>query len=82
MSRDALIAAGQQPTEAWHVEGRPTRVAVIVEPKEDGSRRVVVQGFMESTWFPALSSVALDGFYQRPSGAIEPMPDEDFYELA
>ncbi len=80
-SRDELIAAGRQPTETWDVEGRPVTVAVIVEPKDDGSLRVVVQGFMRSKWLSGVSSVALDGFYQRPAGAIEPMPDEEFYEF-
>jgi hypothetical protein len=52
-----------------------------VEPKDDGSLRVVVQGFMPSKWLSLVSSVALDGFYQRPAGTIEPMPDEEFYEF-
>lgn len=80
-SRDDLIAAGRQSTETWYVEGRPATVDVIVEPKDDGSLRVVVQGFMRSKWLSAFSSVALDGFYQRPAGAIEPMSDEEFHEF-
>jgi len=80
-SRDELIAAGRLPTETWEVEGRSASVTVIVEPKNDGSLRVVVQGFMRSKWLSALSSVALDGFYRRPTDAIEPMPDKEFYEF-
>jgi hypothetical protein len=52
-----------------------------VEPKDDGSLRGVVQGFMPSKWFSFFSSVALDGFYQRPTGVIEPMPEQEFYEF-
>ena len=77
-SRDELLAAGRQPRETWDVDGRPATVGVIVEPRDDGSTRVVVQGFMPSQWLPGFS-VALDGFYQRSTGAIEPMPDEEFY---
>jgi hypothetical protein len=80
-SRDELIAAGLRPSETWDVAGRPATVTVIVEPKDDGSLRVVVQGFMRSKWLSSLRSVALDGFYHRPSGAIEPMPDGEFYEF-
>lgn len=80
-TRNELIAVGQQSAETWNVEGRPATVSTIVEIREDGSLRVVIQGFMQSKWLSALSSVALDGFYQRPAGAIEPMPDEEFYEF-
>lgn len=45
----------------------------------DGSLRVVVQGFMQAKWLPGLKGVALDGFYNRPAGTIEPMPDKEFY---
>lgn len=51
MSREQLITAGQQLTETWHVEGRPATVSVIVERLDDGSLRVVVQGFMPAKWF-------------------------------
>jgi len=80
-SRDELIAEGRQPTETWDVEGRPATVTVIVEPKDDGSLRVVVQGFMPSKWLSSVRRIALDGFYQLPSGAIEPMPDWEFSEF-
>jgi hypothetical protein len=79
MSRQQLIAAGQQLTDTWNVEGRPAAVSVIVEPMDDGSLRVVVQGFMQGKWFG--QHVALDGFYHRPAGAIEPMTNEEFYEF-
>jgi hypothetical protein len=77
MSRQQLITGTQQPTETWNVEGRPATVSFIVEPMDDGSLRVVVQGFMPGKWFG--KHVALDGFYHRPTGAIEPMTDEEFY---
>lgn len=67
MFRQQLIRAGQQLTETWNVAGRPATVSVIVEPMDDGSLRVVVQGFMPAKWFG--KHVALDGFYQRPAGA-------------
>lgn len=79
MSREQLITAGQQLTEAWNVEGRPATVSVVVEPLDDGSLRVVVQGFMPAKWLG--QHVALDGFYHRPAGVIEPMADEEFYDF-
>jgi len=79
MSREHLITAGQQLTEVWNVEGRQATVSVIVKPMDDGSLRVMVQGFMPSKWLG--KHVALDGFYQRPDGAIEPMSDEEFYDF-
>ena len=48
-SRDELIAGGRRPRETGDVQGRPASVGVIVEDSEDGSLRVVVQGFMLST---------------------------------
>lgn len=81
LSHDELLAAGQRGTDHIEVQGRPATVSIIVEQRADGSLRVVVQGFMPSRIFSAISSVALDGFYKRPNGAVEPMPDKEFYEF-
>jgi hypothetical protein len=81
LSHDDLLAVGELATEHIEVHGRPASVTIIVEPKADGSLRVVVQGFMRARLLPFISSVALDGFYKRPNGAVEPMPDKEFYEF-
>lgn len=81
LQREELLAAARAPVETWDVRGRRAVVGIIVQTREDGSLRVVVQGFMPSRWIPGLSSVALDGFYRRPDGSTEPMPDEEFYEF-
>ena len=80
-SRDELIALGAGVAEQWDVAGRAALVAVIVEPREADSIRVVVQAFMPSKWLPFVSSVALDGFYQLSSGAIGPIPAEEWREF-
>ncbi len=80
-SNEELVEAAGQPPETWDIKGRPATVSVIVEPKDDGSLRVVVQAFMRSKRLSRLSSVALDGFYRRPTGVTEPMPDQEFNEF-
>jgi hypothetical protein len=81
LSRDELLAAGEWPVETIEFQDRPATVGVIVETREDGSLRVVVQGFISARLAPGWKHVALDGFYKRPSGAVEPMPDREFYEF-
>lgn len=80
-SREDLIALGAGSAEKWEVGGRPATVALIVEPRDDGALRVVVQAFMPSKWLPFVSSVALDGFYQTGSGSIEPIPADEWHEF-
>ena len=82
LSSEELVAAAERPTETVVVQGRQATVSIIVQPQSSGSLRVVVQGFMPAriAWL-GVSSVALDGFYKRPDGAVEAMPDEEFYEF-
>jgi hypothetical protein len=61
------------------VEARPATIGIIVESREDGSLRVVVQGFMKNRFLG--SSVALDGFYKHPDGSVTPMPNDEFYQF-
>jgi len=68
------------PTEHITVESRPATISIIVQPKPDGSLRVVVQGFMKARFVPG-KHVALDGFYKHPDGAVTPMPANEFYEF-
>jgi hypothetical protein len=58
------------------VEERPATIGIIVESKEDGSLRVVVQGFMKNRFLG--SSVALDGFYKHSDGSVTPMSSDEF----
>jgi hypothetical protein len=68
------------PTEHITVESRPATISIIVQPKPDGSLRVVVQGFMKARFVPG-EHVALDGFYKHPDGTVTPMPANEFYEF-
>ncbi len=62
------------------VESRPATITIIVQPKADGSLRVVVQGFMKARFVPG-KHVGLDGFYKHPDGNVTPMPQKEFYEF-
>jgi hypothetical protein len=62
------------------VESRPATISIIVQPKLDGSLRVVIQGFMKVRFGPG-KHVALDGFYKHPNGTVTTMPANEFYEF-
>ena len=82
LPHEELLAAAYQPTEHVEIRGRGARIGIIVEPRPDGSLRVVVQGFMPvCRLLPGIASVALDGFYKRPDGTVEPMPRDEFCEF-
>ncbi len=81
LSSDELMAAGEASEEDVEIQGRRGTICNIVEEKDDGSLRVVVQGFLYSRYFSRLSNVALDGFYKLPSGEIKAMPDAEFHEF-
>ncbi len=53
------------PIEHLTVDSRPATIGIIVEPKADGTLRVVVQGFMNARHVPLVKHVALDGFYKH-----------------
>lgn len=59
---------------------RKGTVSVIVEPGQEGSLKVVVQGFLDSCWFPRLQTVALDGFYKHPDDSVTEMRDSEFWD--
>ncbi|MGI9101234.1 MAG: hypothetical protein ACR2IF_02205 [Terriglobales bacterium] len=66
-------------TEHIEVESRPATIDVIVQPRPDGSVRVVLQGFLKARLLG--KHVALDGFYKHPDGSVSAMPDREFYEF-
>jgi hypothetical protein len=78
LARDELLAAARPSTEHLQIDKRSATIDTIVESRPDGSLRIVVQGFLASR--PG-RHVALDGFYKRPDGSVDPMPDEEFYEF-
>ena len=75
---DELQHLGTEPIENITVESRSATIGVIVQPRSDGSLRVVVQGFMKA-WIG--QNVALDGFYKHPDETVSPMPEIEFYEF-
>jgi hypothetical protein len=79
LSAGELLAAGAGATEHIEVQGRRATISIIVQTAGNGSLRVVVQGCMKARFPLPGSSVALDGFYKLPDGAIVPMPEEEFY---
>ena len=69
------------PIERLTVDSRPATIGIIVEPKVDGTLRVVVQGFMNARHVPLVKHVALDGFYKHSDETVTPMPAVEFYEF-
>ncbi len=61
------------------IDSRPATISVIVQPREDGSVRVVIQGFIKSRFLP-WKDVAIDGFYKYPDGTVTPMSADEFYD--
>ena len=69
------------PIERLTVDSRPATIGVNVEPRTDGTLRVVVQGFMNARHVPLVKHVALDGFYKHSDETVTPMPAVEFYEF-
>jgi hypothetical protein len=80
LTQEELKKIGAEPLEELIVESRPATIGIIVQPKPDGSLRVVIQGFMKVRFVPG-KHVALDGFYKHLDGTVSTMPDEEFYEF-
>jgi len=80
LTQEELKKIGPERLEQLIVESRPATIGIIVQPKPDGSLRVVIQGFMKARFVPG-KHVALDGFYKHPDGTVSTMPDEEFYEF-
>ena len=80
LTQEELRTIGTAPLEELTVERRPATIGVIVQPKSDGSLRVVIQGFMKARFVPG-KHVALDGFYKHRDGTVSAMPDEEFCEF-
>jgi hypothetical protein len=77
---EGLKQLTNEPPERITVESRPATISIIVQPKPDGSLRVVIRGFMKARFVPG-KHVALDGFYKHPDGTVTPMPATEFYEF-
>lgn len=82
-SREELLELQVCPTEEVTIDGRTGTIDVIVEKGLEGSLRVVVQGFLNSKWFPWLGvkSVSLAGFRMGLDGSLTELRDEEFYEF-
>jgi hypothetical protein len=81
LAPDDLRKLASAPTEKVTVVSRPSTISIIVEPKPDGSLRVVVQGFMHARFVPFLKHVAMDGFYKHSDGTVTPMRSTEFCEF-
>ena len=80
LTQEELKKRAAEPIEQLMVESRPATIGIIVQPIPDGSLRVVIQGFMKARFVPG-KHVALDGFYKRLDGTVNPMSNEEFYEF-
>ncbi len=60
---------------------RSASIVTLVEPRENGSLRVVLRGTMDWRFLPFVHDVAIDGFYKHPDGTVSPMPDKEFLEF-
>jgi len=82
-SRAELLELIACPTEMVEIDRRLGTIDIIVEEEPHGSLRVVVQGFIETNWFPrvGIKNVALDGFRMNVDGHLSPLADKEFYEF-
>lgn len=80
LTLDQLTKLASEPAETLTVDSHQATIGIIVQPRPDGCRRVVIQGFMKARFVPG-KHVALDGFYKHPDGTISAMPDEECYEF-
>jgi hypothetical protein len=79
LSLEEIKKVRDYPSEELVVDSRPATIGIILQPKSDGSFRVVVQGFMKARFIG--KHVAMDGFYKHPDESISAMPDTEFYEF-
>ena len=77
LAQEELKKSRTAPLEQPTVESRPVTIGIIVQPKPDGSLRVIIQGFMKARFVPG-RHVALDGFYKHPDGTVSAVPAEEF----
>lgn len=80
MSQEELERLAAKPCEQLLVDSRPATIGIIVQPRSNGTLRVVIQGFMKARFIPG-KHVALDGFYKHADGSVTTMPNEEFYEF-
>jgi hypothetical protein len=65
------------PTDQLEIEGRPTTIHIIVEPRSNDAVMVVVQGFMKARLLG--HNVAVEGFYKYPDETTADLSTEDYY---
>jgi hypothetical protein len=73
-----LKKMGDAPLEELMVSDRKATIGVIVLSLPSGGIQLVLQGFMDSKWFPC-KNVALDGFYKYPDETVAEMDPEEFW---
>ena len=80
LSKTELLKLQDGSIEHVTLDGRFGTFATIIEECRDHSLRVVIQGFLQTHWFPG-KHVALDGFYKHENGTVSPLPDDEFYSF-
>jgi hypothetical protein len=80
LAQEELKEIATAPLEQLRVELRPATIGIIIQPKPDGSLRVIIQGFMKAHFVPG-THVALDGFYKHRDGTVKAITAEEFCEF-
>jgi hypothetical protein len=82
-SRAELLDLQDCPTERVEMNGQAGTIDLIVEEGPEGSLRIVVQGLLDTKWFPRIGvkHVALDGFRMDSDRILSALRDEEFYEF-
>ena len=80
---EELLTTRDIAIEEVQVERQAGTIAIIVEEESEGSLRVIVQGFLNTKWFPRLGIklVALDGFRMNADATVSELRDEEFNEF-
>jgi len=82
LSADDLLARVNTPTETLRFGWSTATISLVIEQREPGLVRVIIQGFLRfPSWSPA-AKVALDGFYKLADGTVRGVPDPEFYDFS
>ena len=82
LSTDELLSRVHTPTETLRFGWSTGRISLIIEEREPGLVRVIVQGFLRfPAWSPA-ARVALDGFYRFADGTVRDVPDDELGDFS
>ena len=77
-----LLRRANTPTETFRLGWSTATIDLVIEQRTPGQVRVIIQGFLRFPSWSPLARVALDGFYKRVDGALEPVPEDELNEFS